>query len=577
MEIPAYDLVICGGGLAGLSLARQLRLSGMGLSILLLEQLPRPLPDAGFKVGESTIETGAYYFYDILQLRDYLEAEHLEKLGLRYFYPPMGDFSTRPEFGVARFLPAKSYQIDRGKMENHLRQLVASSDVEFHENVEVKDIELNPEGLHRISYAENGSVRQVAARWVVDSMGRRRFLQRKLGLMRKSPGCFNSTWWRVRGKVSVADFVPQANELWHGRVQDDRWQSTNHMMGSGYWVWLIPLAPDNTSVGIVTDESIHPFESYNSYDKSMAWLRRHEPVVASALAGHEVIDFLGLRNYSYTSQQVFSIDRWACVGVSGVFADPYYSVGSNMIGFGNGYIKRMLEMDHAGTLTREYVDFANNYFLTLNDFLTDTIHRGYPYHHIPYVMAMKTIWDYYVGWTTTDPQFYHELYLDPVSSRAMSAILSRIVVGQARVLGLFEAWGQRTGGRRYEFDFIDYIEDLPTLKGLHLKNLFPRTKDFQRALENVRRAVDRIEELAHVVFFMAMRDVLPEKAAAFEANAWINIEAISLEPENWKRDGLFEPKTRPRDYSALSSEIGRLFRTATAAPVGRTLNVAAGP
>lgn len=575
IETPVYDLVICGGGLAGLSLARQLRLSGMDLSVLILEQLPRPLPDAGFKVGESTIETGAYYFYDTLQLRDYLEADHLEKLGLRYFYPPKGDFATRSEFGVARFLPAKSYQIDRGKLENHLRKLVLESDVELREAVEVKDIELNPPDLHTVSYVENGTAKQVRGRWVVDSMGRRRLLQRKLGLMRKSAGCFNSTWWRVRGKVSVASFVPRSNEAWHGRVQDDRWQSTNHMMGRGYWVWLIPLAPDNTSVGIVTDDSIHPFESYNNYDKSMAWLRKHEPVVAAALAGHEVIDFLGLKNYSYTSQQVFSTDRWACVGVSGVFADPYYSVGSNMIGFGNGYLERMLEMDRAGTLTREYVDFANTYFLTLNDFLTDTIHRGYPYHHIPYVMAMKTIWDYYVGWTTTDPQFYHELYLDPLASKAISAILSRIVVGQARVLSLFEAWGRRTQGTHYEFDFIDYIEDLPTLKELHLRNLFPRTKDFQRALQNVRRAVDRIEELAHVVFRMAVRDVLPESAFLFEANTWINIEAISLDPEHWQRDGLFEPKTQPRDYSALMSEIGSLFRTAAAVSVDRTASIAA--
>jgi flavin-dependent dehydrogenase len=559
-ETPVYDLVICGGGLAGLSLARQLHLSRMDLSVLVLEQLPRPLPEAGFKIGESTIETGAYYFYETLQLRDYLEAEHLEKLGLRYFYPADGDFSERSEFGVAKFLPAKSYQLDRGKLENHLRKLAIDCGTLLRESVEVKDIEINPGSLHRVSYVENGGLREVSCRWVVDAMGRRRLLQRKLDLTRKSAGCFNSTWWRVRGKVSVNKFVPESNDAWHRRVKDDRWQSTNHLMGRGYWVWLIPLAPDNTSIGIVTDDSIHPFDTYNSYEKSLAWLRKHEPVVADALQGHEVIDFQGLKNYSYSSQKVFSADRWACVGVSGVFADPYYSVGSNMIGFGNGYIKRMLEMERAGSLTQEYVDFANVYFLTLNDFLTDTIHRGYPYHHIPSIMALKTIWDYYVGWTTTDPQFYHELYLDPKSSKAMSAVLSRIVVAQGRVLSMFEEWGSRTRGTGPKFEFIDYIEDLPTLKGLHVRNLFPRTKDFQRALENVRVAVDRIEELAHVIFFMAVRDVLPESASRFVTRPWINIEGISLEPERWVREGLFAPKTKPRDYSALTSEIHTLFR-----------------
>jgi flavin-dependent dehydrogenase len=559
-ETPVYDLVICGGGLAGLSLARQLHLSRMNLSMLVLEQLPRPLPEAGFKIGESTIETGAYYFYETLQLRDYLEEEHLEKLGLRYFYPAGGGFAERSEFGVAKFLPAKSYQLDRGKLENHLRKLANDCGTPLRESVEVKDIEINPGSLHRVSYVENGSRHEVSCRWVVDAMGRRRMLQRKLDLTRKSAGCFNSTWWRVRGKVSVGNFVPRSNEAWHTRVKDDRWQSTNHLMGRGYWVWLIPLAPDNTSIGIVTDDSIHPFDTYNSYEKSLAWLRKHEPVVADALQGHEVIDFQGLKNYSYSSQKVFSADRWACVGVSGVFADPYYSVGSNMIGFGNGYIKRMLEMERAGSLTQEYVDFANVYFLTLNDFLTDTIHRGYPYHHIPSIMALKTIWDYYVGWTTTDPQFYHELYLDPKSSKAMSAVLSRIVVAQGRVLSMFEEWGSRTRGTCPKFEFIDYIEDLPTLKGLHVRNLFPRTKDFQRALENVRVAVDRIEELAHVIFFMAVRDVLPESAARFVTRPWINIEGISLEPERWVREGLFAPKTKPRDYSALTSEIHTLFR-----------------
>ncbi len=100
---------------------------------------------------------------------------------------------------------------------------------------------------------------------------------------------------------------------------------------------------------------------------------------------------------------------------------------------------------------------------------------------------------------------------------------------------------------------------LPTLKRLHVRNLPPKTDDFRTLLNNVRDAVDRVEELAQVIFFLAVRDVLPETLARFEGRTWINTEAISLDPARWERDGLFAPKSAPRDYTALEAEIGRLF------------------
>lgn len=574
--VPEYDLIICGGGIAGLGLARQLALRGDDMSILVLDLLSRPLPEAAFKVGESTIETGAYYYHGILQLFDYLESEHLEKLGLRYFYGSDGGFADRPEYGVRRFLPAKSYQLDRGTLEEHLRELIVAAGCDLREGIRVKDIDLGTP--HEVTYTEaDGTLRRARGRWVVDAMGRRRYLAHKLKLDRDWRGPCSSAWWRIRGKVSVNDFVPASNTKWHGRVQDDRWQSTTHLMGKGYWVWLIPLAPDNTSVGIVASEAIHPINTYGlSYEQSLAWLKKHEPLVWQAMQGRELMDFLKLKRYSHTTRQAFSVDRWACTGVAGFFADPYYSVGSNMIGFANGFICKMIELDREGRLTQEYVDHANRYILTLNDFLTDTIQRGYPNHHIGPIMALKTIWDYYIGWTTTDPQFYHEVYLDPTLTRIMSGVISRTVVTQARIMKLFEDWGQRTDSTGYTFEFIDYIEDLPTLKNLHVRNLPPKTDDFRTLLNNIREAVDRIEELAHIIFFLAVRDVLPGQWDRLKGARWINTEAISLDPERWERDGLFAPKTAPRDYQQHEHEINRLF-TRRPATVNAAMQVPAAP
>src|ERR1700743_1528697 len=165
-----YDLIICGGGLAGLCLAYQLSLSKNNFSVLVLERLKRPLPDAAFKVGESTIEPGAYYYSKTLGLEDYLMREQLEKLGLRYFYrSESGDFASRPEYGVARFLPAKSFQLDRGKLETHLRELVEAAGTELKEGIKVEDIEINPgDEPHRVIYTDGDRRVEARARWVVD-------------------------------------------------------------------------------------------------------------------------------------------------------------------------------------------------------------------------------------------------------------------------------------------------------------------------------------------------------------------------------------------------------------------------
>jgi len=60
-----HDVVILGGGLAGLSLAIQLRQRDPGIDVLVIERHAHPVREAAFKVGESTVEIGAHYFADV--------------------------------------------------------------------------------------------------------------------------------------------------------------------------------------------------------------------------------------------------------------------------------------------------------------------------------------------------------------------------------------------------------------------------------------------------------------------------------------------------------------------------------
>ncbi|MEP7104955.1 MAG: FAD-dependent oxidoreductase, partial [Chloroflexota bacterium] len=100
------DVAIVGAGLAGLSLALQLKRRRPQSSVLVLERRPGPAPASAFKVGESVAEICAHYLSEQVGLRDYLAANQLRKMGLRFFLSAGGneDITRRPEAGPTGFL-----------------------------------------------------------------------------------------------------------------------------------------------------------------------------------------------------------------------------------------------------------------------------------------------------------------------------------------------------------------------------------------------------------------------------------------------------------------------------------------
>jgi phytoene dehydrogenase-like protein len=85
MSSNEYDVVVLGGGLAGLTLALQLKRQRPETSIFVAERREGPAPQAAFKVGESTVEVGADYFGRVCGMLNHIERDQLLKAGLRSF------------------------------------------------------------------------------------------------------------------------------------------------------------------------------------------------------------------------------------------------------------------------------------------------------------------------------------------------------------------------------------------------------------------------------------------------------------------------------------------------------------
>ena len=441
------DVAILGGGLAGLTLALQLRQADPALAITIFERRTHPAPDAAFKVGESTVEIGAHYFAEVLGLREHLEEEQIRKFGFRFFFSDGRDDVDRcTEIGVSRLLPTPSWQIDRGRFETMLGERARAQGIDFRDGTMVRGVELaGDDGDHRVGWSRGEAQGTVDARWVVDASGRAGVLKRKLGLAEANAHDANAVWWRVEGHVDPNDWSDDA--AWRDRcTPPDRWRSTNHMCGTGYWFWLIPLASGAHSLGIVCDATLHPLDNMDTHDKAMDWLRRHQPRVAASLEGHAVMDFRFLRHFSHGCREVFG-ERWALTGEAGLFLDPFYSPGSDFIAISNTYITDLVLRDRAGSPFAPHAAIYGQLYRSFYDNTMTLYQDQYALFGDEQVMPVKVIWDYTFYWALLAPVFFAGRIADIGMYGRLRAMFERGSALNAAMQPLLREWGERNAAR----------------------------------------------------------------------------------------------------------------------------------
>ncbi|MEP6602522.1 MAG: NAD(P)/FAD-dependent oxidoreductase [Spartobacteria bacterium] len=477
-----YDVIIIGGAFSGAATAMMIKRQQPSARVLIIEKTA----EFDRKVGESTTEVSSCYMTRILGLANYLGHEQLSKQGLRMWFSNSAEqqFDDCVEVGSLYSARVPGFQVDRAKLDSHLLEQAVAAGCDLWRPAKVTKCDLDGANGQTVNaIVDLTKERSVRARWVVDASGRAAMLARKLGHFRPNlEHPINAVWARFTG---VKDWDSYE---WREKFPDyaqacrtARGWATNHLMGHGWWVWIIPLRGGDVSAGIVYDSRIFKLPEGPSIAERLHSHMIGHPVGREIFGAARAIegDVHAFSSLPYSSEKVCD-DGWACVGDAAGFIDPLYSPGLDFCSFTGHYVADLIARNLAGGDASERIRHYNAQYPLMYRYWFESLYKDkYFYMGDADLMSAALLLDvasYYVGLVISAYKNPEEAFLilpfhgrpGRIAAATMSFYNRRLVTLAKRRLR-YGCFGQNNAGWRELYD--GFVPDRRVLKMLR-KGLF---------------------------------------------------------------------------------------------------------